>query len=92
MEDSPVASTPMLENVSSHGPSGEVRSVKVPSPPVESELTRSEESAIDPPVYDGDDEMSIDREGSMVVQVGSMVIETSVEMEATPYTTPGPAS
>ena len=69
-----------------------MRSVKVPSPPMESELTRSEESAIDPPIYDGDDEMSIDREGSMIVQVGSMVIETSEKMEATPYTTPGPAS
>ena len=92
MEESPVASTPMLETVCSHGPSGEVRSTKVPSPPVESELTRSEESIIDPLVYDGDDEMSVDRDASMAVQVGSIVIETSVEMEVTPYMTPGPAS
>ena len=85
-----MASTPMLENGSSQEQSGEVRSIKVPSPPIESELTRSEESAIDPPVYDGDDEMSIDREGSMLVQVGSM--EISEKMEDAPYITPGPAS
>ena len=84
MEESPVASTPMLETLSSHGPSGEVRSTKVPSPPVESELTRSEESIIDPPVHDGDDEMSIDRDASVAVQVGSMVIETDPMMVKRP--------
>ena len=57
---------------------------------MESELTRSEESIINPPVYDGDDEMSIDRDASMAVQMGSNM-ETSVD-EVTPYPTPGPAS
>ena len=90
MEDSPVASTPMLESGNSQEQSGGGKPIKVPSPPIESELTRSEESAIDPPIYDGDDEMSIDREGSMLVQVGSM--EISEKMEETPYITPGPAS
>ena len=67
MEDSPVASTPMVETVQSHGSTGEVKTAKVPSPPMESELTKSEESIINPPIYDGDNEMSIDKDASMAV-------------------------
>ena len=91
MEDSPLASTPMVAVTQSSESACEVKIVKVPSPPMESELTRSEESAINPPIYDGDDEMSVDREASMTAQMGSNM-ETSVEMEVTPYPTPGPAS
>ena len=85
---SPLVSTPMVASLQASESSCEV---KVPSPPMESELTRSEESAIHPPVYDGDDEMSVDRDASMTAQMGSNM-EIPVEMEVTPYPTPGPAS
>ena len=86
--DSPLASTPI---VASFQPLESSCGVKVPSPPMESELTRSEESVILPPMYDGDDEMSVDRDTSSITQMG-LNIEEPVEMEVTPHPTPGPAS